>query len=144
MSAADSVPVFFDSNVLVYSISIAPQEADKRQRALELLDRDDGVVSIQVLQEFYVQATRPSGPKPLPHAMAVAMIEAWQRHLVVENTVATLRAAFEIKARHGFSYWDSAIIAAARTAGCSELFTEDLSHGQLVEGVRIVNPFRSA
>lgn len=138
------MPVFFDTNLLVYSISVAPEEADKRSRALVLLDRDDGVVSVQVLQEFYVQATRPSAPKPLTHALAVAMIEAWQRHLVVENTVAGLLAALEIKARHGFSYWDSAVIAAARSAGCSELFTEDLSNGQVVEGVRIINPFLTA
>jgi predicted nucleic acid-binding protein len=136
------VPVFFDTNVLIYSISVSPAEAEKRERALVLLDRDDGVVSVQVLQEFYVQATRPSGPKPLPHALAVTMVEAWQRHLVVDNTVATLRAAFEIKERYGFSYWDSAVVAAARAAGCTELYTEDLSHGQVVEGLRVINPFQ--
>ncbi|MGR4865335.1 PIN domain-containing protein [Caulobacter sp. LARHSG274] len=138
------MPVFLDTNVLIYSISVSPAEAVKRERALVLLDRDDGVVSVQVLQEFYVQATRPSGPKPLPHALAVAMVEAWQRHMVVDNTVATLRAAFEIKERYGFSYWDSAVVAAARAAGCTELYTEDLSHGQVVEGVRVINPFKSA
>jgi predicted nucleic acid-binding protein len=139
---ADSVPVFFDTNVLMYSISVSPAETAKRERALVLLDRDDGVVSVQVLQEFYVQATRASGPKPLPHALAVAMVEAWQRHRVVDNTVETLRAAFEIKERYGFSYWDSAVVAAARAGRCTELYTEDLSHGQVVEGVRITNPFK--
>jgi predicted nucleic acid-binding protein len=53
-----------------------------------------------------------------------------------------LQGALEIKRAYGFSYWDSAIISAAREAGCSELFSEDLSHGQIVEGVRIVDPFR--
>jgi len=138
------VPVFFDTNVLMYSISVSPAEAVKRERALVLLDRDDGVMSVQVLQEFYVQATRTSRSKPLSHALAADMIEAWQRHLVVDNTVATLRAAFDIKERYGFSYWDSAVVAAARAAGCTELYTEDLSHSQVVEGVRIVNPFQSA
>ena len=53
-----------------------------------------------------------------------------------------LTSALEIKAAHGFSYWDSAIIAAARALGCRELYSEDMSHGQEVEGVVIVNPFR--
>ena len=57
-------------------------------------------------------------------------------------TLAILTAALEIAAAHGFSYWDSAIIAAARALGCQELYTEDMSHGRQVDGVLIVNPFR--
>ena len=57
-------------------------------------------------------------------------------------TLAILNAALEIRATHRFSYWDSAIIAAARALGCRELYTEDMSHGREVEGVLIVNPFR--
>lgn len=138
------VPAFFDTNVLIYSVSTSPAEAGKRQASEALLDRRDGALSIQVLQEFYVQITRPSRPKPMPHDIAVDFIRSWRRHRVVDNTIETLLAALSIKERYGFSYWDSAIIAAARTAGCSELYTEDLSHGQVVEGVRIINPFRPA
>ena len=57
-------------------------------------------------------------------------------------TLEILNAALEIKAAHGFSYWDCAIIAAARALGCRELYTEDMSHGREVEGVLIINPFR--
>ena len=57
-------------------------------------------------------------------------------------TLAILTAALEIRAAHRFSYWDSAIIAAAQALGCQELYTEDMSHGREVEGVLIVNPFR--
>jgi len=64
------------------------------------------------------------------------------RFKVQEITRSILTGALEIKAAHGFSYWDSAIIAAARALGCSELYSEDMSHGQEVEGVVIVNPFR--
>ena len=136
------MPVFFDTNVLIYSISRDPAEVDKRERAIALLGRDDGALSIQVFQEFYTQATRATRPHRLPHEMAVDLIRAWTRFRVQDMTLAILNAALEIKAAHGFSYWDSAIIAAARALGCEALYTEDMSHGRQVEGVLIVNPFR--
>lgn len=134
--------VFFDTNVLIYSISIDAAEAAKRERAVTLLERADGAVSIQVLQEFYTQATRPTRPHPLPHDMAAGLIRAWTRFRVQPLTLPILEAALEIRARHRFSYWDCAIIAAARALGCRELYTEDMSHGREVDGVLIVNPFR--
>lgn len=136
------MPVFFDTNILIYSVSPDPAEAAKRRRAIDLLQRDDGAVSIQVLQEFYVQATRPTRPRPLTHDLAVGLIESWCRFPVQEMTLMILNAALEINAAHGFSYWDSAIIAAARALGCRELYTEDMSHGREVDGVLIVDPFR--
>ncbi|PVM86915.1 PIN domain-containing protein [Caulobacter radicis] len=133
--------VFFDTNVLIYSISEAPDEEAKREAARALLDRVDGVLSVQVLQEFYVQATRSSRPGRLATEDAAEFVRTWTRFKVQDNTLAVLLSALEIKERYGFSYWDSAVIAAACAAGCTELFTEDLSHGQVVEGVRIINPF---
>lgn len=133
---------FLDTNVLLYSIGRNPADAVKRERAIALLDRDDGALSVQVLQEFYVQATRPTRTHPLPHATAAGLVSAWTRFRVQEITVSILKAALEIKARHGFSYWDSAIIAAARALGCGELYSEDMSHGREVDGVVIINPFR--
>jgi predicted nucleic acid-binding protein len=133
---------FLDTNVLLYSISNAADETKKRDRALELLDRDDCVLSVQVLQEFYVQATRASRPDPLPHDIAVGLIRTWLRFQIQENTVAILKAALEMKQLHQLSFWDSAIVAAARAAGCHELYTEDLSHGRTIDGVTIINPFR--
>jgi len=135
---------FLDTNILLYSISSERAEAQKRQRAIALLDRDDGALSVQVLQEFYVQATRATRPDPLPHEVAVGLMGTWTRFPIQETTRALLDAALEIRVAHGFSYWDSAIIAAARALGCRELYTEDLSHGREVEGVIIVNPFRRA
>ncbi len=136
------MPVFLDTNVLIYSISRDPAEATKRERALALLERDDGALSIQVLQEFYVQATRPTRPHRVPHEIAVDLLTGWSRFRVQDMTLAILNAALEIGAAHRFSYWDSAIIAAARALGCRELYTEDMSHGREVEGVLIINPFR--
>jgi predicted nucleic acid-binding protein len=133
---------FFDTNILLYSISRAPEETAKRERAIALLDEEGGALSVQVLQEFYVQATRPTRPDPLPHPIAVGLIRTWMRFAVQDVTVSVLTQALAIKADHGFSYWDSAIIAAARAVGCRELYSEDMAHGREVEGVVIINPFR--
>src|SRR5947208_6074569 len=133
---------FFDTNILLYSISREAAEAAKRERAVTLLDGEDGALSVQVLQEFYVQATRPTRTPPLSHDVATGLIRRWTRFRVQEINLSILNAAMEIKAAHGFSYWDSAIIAAARALGCRELYSEDMSHGQEVERVVIVNPFR--
>jgi predicted nucleic acid-binding protein len=133
---------FLDTNILRYSISTDPSESAKRDRAIDLLDRDDGALSVQVLQEFYVQATRSTRPDPLLHEIAVGLIATWTRFRVQEITISILNGALEIKAAQGFSYWDSAIIAAARALGCRELYTEDIAHGREVEGVTIINPFR--
>jgi predicted nucleic acid-binding protein len=135
-------PPFFDTNILLYSISREPAEAEKRDRAIALLDRDDGALSVQVLQEFYVQATRATRPDRLPHDIAAGLILAWARFRVQEITLSILHGALEIKVAHGFSYWDSAIIAAARALGCRELYSEDMSHGRQVEDIVIINPFR--
>jgi len=133
---------FLDTNILLYSISRDPSEASKRDRAIDLLEREDGALSVQVLQEFYVQATRPTRSDPLPHDIAAGLIVTWMRFRVQEITLSILTGALEIKTAHGFSYWDSAIIAAARALGCRELYTEDMAHGREVEGVAIINPFR--
>ena len=96
---------------------------------------------MQVLQEFYVQATRSTKPNRIPHEQAVALIEAWLRFRVQELTIPILLAALRTKARYQLSYWDAAIIEAARAAGCRELYSEDLNAGQDYDGVRVVNPF---
>jgi predicted nucleic acid-binding protein len=136
------VTIFLDTNVLLYAISTAAEEASKRDRALSLLARDDCVLSVQVLQEFYVQATRASRAHRLPHDLAAGLMRTWLRFRIQENTVAVLMSALEIKAAHDFSFWDSAIIAAARASNCRELHSEDLAHGRVIDGVTIVNPFR--
>jgi predicted nucleic acid-binding protein len=97
---------------------------------------------VQILQEFYVQATRSTRPDAVSHEIAAGLIESWLRFPVAETTLSLVADAFAIKARHQFSYWDCAVIAAARALGCAELFSEDMAHGRDIEGVRIVNPFR--
>ena len=133
---------FLDTNILLYSISRHPAEASKWDRAIDLLERDEGTLSVQVLQEFYVQATRSTRSDPLPHEIAAGLITTWTRFRVQEITLSILTGALEIKAAHGFSYWDSAIIAAARALGCRVLYTEDMAHGREVDGVTMINPFQ--
>jgi len=86
-------------------------------------------------------ATRPSRSDALPHDIATGLIRAWLRFAVQDNTVAVMKGALEIKAAHAFSFWDSAVIAAARALGCRKLYSEDMSHGREIEGVTIINPF---
>jgi len=133
---------FLDTNILLYSISRDLSEAAKRERAVALLDSDDNAISVQVLQEFYVQATRRTRRHVLPHDIASGLIRSWLRFKVQETTVPIVTEALRIKATYGFSYWDAAIVAAARTLGCRELYSEDMTHGREVEGTTIINPFR--
>jgi predicted nucleic acid-binding protein len=133
---------FLDTNVLLHSISRDPAETSKRQTAIALLDSDDVALSIQVLQEFYVQATRPTRLDAIDHDIAVGLIRTWLRFKVQETTLSIMTGALEIKENYGLSYWDAAIVAAARALGCRELLSEDMSHGREIDGVTITNPFR--
>lgn len=133
---------FVDTNVLLYAISTTQADGAKASMAQALLTNRDIVLSVQVLQEFYVQATRTSRPHHLSHDEAVARIRTWRRFPIVDITTGVLDSALAIKARFQLSYWDSAIIAAAKQAGCSEVYSEDMSDGQDYGGVRVVNPFK--
>lgn len=134
---------FVDTNILLYAISSDPQEAAKAERAAELLNEPDLALSVQVLQEFYVQATRSRALARVTHDEAVSLIAALQRFPVQETTVPLLWAALATKARWQISYWDAAIVEAARALGCDAVLSEDLQHAQDFDGVRIVNPFRT-
>jgi predicted nucleic acid-binding protein len=132
---------FVDTNVLLYAVSSAKADRRKADRAAALLDEADLALSVQVLQEFYVQATRAGAPAALPHESAVAFIATLLRFPIQETTVALVQAAFATRARWQLSFWDAAIVEAARAVGCDTVCTEDLQHGQDFGGVRIVNPF---
>lgn len=134
---------FVDTNVLLYAACPGTHDRAKAQIAREILRRDDLTLSVQVLQEFYVQATRPSRNQPLSHDEAVALIHSWLRFPVQENTASLLHAALAAKARFQISFWDAAVIEAARAAGCPEILSEDLNPGQDYDGLVVVNPFAS-
>jgi predicted nucleic acid-binding protein len=133
---------FVDTNVLLYAVSTDPAEARKAAVARELLEADDLALSVQVLQEFYVQATREGRPGRLTHEQAALLIESFLRFPAQDTTVALLRGALELKRRHRLSYWDASTLEAARQLGCATVLSEDLAHGRDYGGVRVVNPFR--
>jgi predicted nucleic acid-binding protein len=132
---------FVDTNILIYAVSSADEDAEKTRCALTLLAERDLALSVQVLQEFYVQATRSNRPGALTHREAVDFATALQRFRVQEITVSVVHSAFAIRERFGLSYWDSAILAAARACGCDAVYSEDLSAGQDYDGLQVVNPF---
>lgn len=132
---------FVDTNILLYAISRDPTEADKARRANGILAARDLGLSVQVLQEFYVQATRATRQDAIKHDQAVGLIDAWRRFPVQEMTVDVMVSAFGTRRRFGISYWDAAIIEASRALGCAMVLSEDLDAGTDYDGVRVANPF---
>lgn len=133
---------FVDTNILLYAISTAVDERSKAEIALALLESDDLALSVQVLQEFYVQATRPAKPERISHEQASALIESWLRFPVQETTVGLMQVAMQSRQKYSLSYWDAAIIEAARMLDCRTVISEDLSHGADYGGIVVLNPFR--
>ena len=133
--------IFLDTNILLYSISTDAAEVQKCQTACLLLDRMDIAISVQVLGEFFVQATRVSRSNPLDDEQASALISTWLRFPVQSLGVGEFKKALALKQRYQLSYWDSAIIAAALAQQCDTLMTEDMQHGMIIESLRIENPF---
>ena len=132
-----------DTNVLLYAVSTDPREAAKATTARALLESTDLALSVQVLQEFYVQATRSTRSGRLSHEQAALLIEAWLRFPVQDTTVPIMRVACTTAHVSGISYWDAAVIEAARALGCATVLSEDLADQRDYAGVHVENPFRS-
>ncbi|MEO7690164.1 MAG: PIN domain-containing protein [Sphingomonas sp.] len=133
--------VFLDTNILLYSITADPNEIHKRDVARALIDDNDCALSVQVMNEFFYQATRPNRADRLAPEDAIALIARWRRFPVQANDLALFDSTWEIHRRIKYSWWDSAIVAAARAMGCEKLATEDLDHGRVIDSLRIENPF---
>ena len=133
---------FLDTNILLYAVGTNPGEERKQRIAEDLIAPMDWHISVQVVQEFFVNATRGGRTAALPNEAALAFIDLWRQRPVQDMTLAIFDDAAALHRRHGFSYWDSAIIAAARAQGCDMLWTEDMDDGRIVDGMRIANPFR--
>lgn len=132
---------FVDTNVLLYAISQDADEQRKAARANELLSTGDVGLSVQVLQEFYVQATRDSRADRLTHEQAAALVDSFRRFPVQETRIGVMLAAMSTRQRFEISYWDAAIVEAARALGCEVVLSEDLSDEQDYAGMRVENPF---
>lgn len=138
-----SVEAFVDTNVLIYAHDL--DAGEKREAAAALLrdlwEREAGLLSTQVLQEFYVNVTAKIR-QPLSPATARGVMENYLSWPVQTNGPGTILFASEIQERHRLSFWDAMIVAAAAEGGAKTLYSEDLNHGQVIEGVRVQNPFR--
>ena len=130
-----------DTNVLIYAVSNREADAPKRTRAEATLKEPDLALSVQVLQEFSYQATRPQGPAGLTHEQAMEFLQPPRSLPIQEITVDLFNRATGIKARFGLSYWDAAILAAAQMLGCEAVYSEDLSHQEDYDGIQVINPF---
>jgi predicted nucleic acid-binding protein len=131
---------FIDTNILLYGYDLdAPEKRAVSQELLGDALRHPGryAVSVQVLQEFHVNFTRKGGS-----AESVGtLIDDLSRLTVIDNSLAVFRLGLALRTRWQLSLWDAMILAAAKTSGARELITEDLSHGQVYDGVRAMNPF---
>ncbi len=133
--------VFLDTNILVNAADNSDTEKKEQSRALLTSFLNDGVicaVSTQVLQEFYVVATRKLGIEPL---MAKDMVHSFRNYEVVRVVPDLIEDAIDISILNQLSFWDALIVAAAESARCENILTEDLNHGQVIRGVRVKNPF---
>lgn len=131
---------FLDTNVLLYCDDSADpaKQAKAQQLVIEHGMQRSGVVSLQVLQEYFVNATRKLGLDP---GLARQKVEAYARFHVVGPAMSDILAAIDLHRLHGFSYWDALVIRCAKQTGCRILLSEDMQHGCVVDGVEIVNPF---
>lgn len=133
---------FVDTNVLVYAHDRSESTKQPQAQALlqELWVTRAGVLSTQVLQEFYAVATRKFDP-PMRAAAAREVVAVYAAWPVVQVDVPLILGASALAERDAVSFWDALIVEAARRAGALVLATEDLQSGRTIGGVRIVNPF---
>jgi len=135
-----SVDCFLDTNVLVYAATGTPTERVKRDKAQSLIASVNFGISTQVLQEFYVVATRKARIK-MPPEIALEWMEQLDGRpcVVIDPDLVKLAAAISI--RYQISYWDGAILAAAEALGADVVYSEDLQHSQKYRTLRVENPF---
>ena len=134
--------IFVDTNIMIYAHDL--NAGAKHIGALTIMEtlwqQQTGVISTQVLQEFYVNVTRKI-TKPLPPAKARSIVENYLAWHIESNSLEAILLSSEIAERYMLSFWDAFIITAARNAQAEKIITEDLNSGQIIEGILIENPF---
>jgi predicted nucleic acid-binding protein len=131
---------FIDANIFVYAQDSGSPDKQRRSREIitQLADSGNGVISTQVLQEFFVAATRKLGVQPL---VAKGVLKTFAVFEIVQASTALIQEAIDCSILNQISFWDSLILAAATSAGCSTVLSEDLNSGQTILGVKVQNPF---
>ena len=142
--AAITDKVFFDTNILVYAYD--RRDPAKQERAFNIIadaiSNENGIVSAQVLGEFYNATTRRTS-NTLPEEVTSEAMSLFATLPVIDIDLALVQRAVGTCNRYRISYWDSLIIAAAEKAGCTQIFSEDFNTGQTYHGILIFNPFKS-
>jgi predicted nucleic acid-binding protein len=135
-----TAPVFVDTNVFIYAVDLAdPKKQQAAQSWLaDLWTNGNGRISFQVLQEFYSKVSQKSPAAREEARSEVRDLLAWNP---VPVSAETLDRSWKIQDRYQLSFWDALIVAAAKSAFCRFLLTEDLQSGQDLDGLLVVNPF---
>ena len=143
MNVDPQVQYFLDTNILVYAYDLSAGQ--KQKLAAQLMERcwenENGCISLQVLQEFFVTVTRKLA-MPLDHQTArqiVADLAQWRLHT---PKASDLLQAIDLQRDYQLSLWDAQIVQSAASLGCRQLLSEDLNHGQVYSDVQVINPFR--
>ena len=135
--------IFIDTNILVYCMDdFDPKRKERCRMLLKTLTNDlQGVISTQVMQEFYVAATKKLGVDAL---LAKDILHSFEQFETVIITPQIIKDAIDCSIINRISFWDSLIVLAAESARCEKIWTEDLNDGQVIRGVRIENPLKDA
>ena len=133
---------FFDTNILVYANDSSEKVKQNIARDLikDSLHKQNGVISVQVLSEFWVTVTRKI-KTPLSIEIAEKEIELFQLMEIVDLDYQLFKEAIRFQRLIHISYWDSLILAASHSSGCKKIYTEDLNHGQIISNMELCNPF---
>ena len=137
------IDAFIDTNVLLYAASAKPEEAAKSETARNTILTVRFGISTQVLQEFYVNATDKLASS-IPEENLRTILALLKGRPIAPVTIDLFEEAVDIKQRYQISYWDAAIVAAAKQLGARVIFTEDLANAQQYDGVKVINPFLPA
>jgi len=136
-----SVRSFFDTNILVYADDKAAPA--KQRRSIDLIAEHrrarSGVVSLQILQEYFVTVTRKLR---VESSIARRKVELLAEFYVAVPDVSDILAAIDLHRLHNLSFWDALVIRSAKQSGCTVLFSEDMQHTRAIDGLQVVNPFR--
>ena len=133
--------VFIDTNIFVYAVDTVDRKKQKicRQALENVESSNDGVISTQVMQEFYVVATKKLDIDP---PIAKKILHSLENFEIVIVDSARIKEAIDCSMIHQISFWDALVVVCAESAKCEKVWTEDLTHGQVINGVRVENIFK--
>ena len=136
--------VFLDTNILIYTLdNHDPVKKDRCRsllRTIQVQDKNTGVISTQIMQEFYVVATKKLSVKP---QIVKNFLHSFENFEVIQINPLLIQHAIDCSIIHQLSFWDALVIVSAESAKCDQVWTEDLNPGQIIRGVKIANPINS-